>query len=350
MAVEERYQIEKEISSGPTGVVYAAYDETMGRKVALRRLFPEISHEKCVECRAIFNQIMGNLSVLRSPGLIQVIDGGLDEKGYYLVTELLNGPTLGERIAKEPLNLDQFSELAKSLLGTISELHSHNIYHTTISSQSIQSATDAVKGVRFKIVDLGLGALIRSLDPLRRARHYGLIEPVLMPPEYFEGKLPSQSLDLYSCGQLLFASLVGGHPLGELGMDETYDRLREGAFPDVQTFRKDVPVEISKWIAKMTAFSVDRRYSSVAAALEAFPRLESSKDVKLVRTTRRVSVVSPPRSTARHGYAAGSRKQVHPAIIQNRVPAGSLWLRAIGWLFFLGLVAAGLVYYYEIPL
>ncbi len=319
MSIDERYKIEDTLISGMSGVTYSAVDKTMGRLVAFRRLFPEIPHARCREVQPIFDQVFGNLSKMRSPGLIKVVDGGLDEQGYYLVTELLDGPLLGERLMKDPLKVDEFSELAKSLLSTISEFHSHNIFHTALSSKSVQLTSDPVKGVRFKIIDLGLAALIRSLDPKRRARHYGMIEPVLMPPEYFEGKLPSQSLDLYSCGQLLYASLAGGHPLGELGIDMTYRRLKQGSYPPVHAYRKDVPEEVGEWIQKMTAFSPKDRFPKVQDALEAFPEPKPVSNIKLVRTTRRV-MVAAKNTTGVYGVMGGAPLRTGPTYIQNRVP------------------------------
>ncbi len=230
---------------------------------------------------------MGSLSTLRSPGLIQVVDGGCDDEGFYQVVELLNGPLLSDTLTGSPMDLEDFEQFSKDLLATLEELHAHHLFHTGLSAQSIQLTKRTLGGQRYKLIDLGLTAIARSIRSERGARHYGLIEPALMPPEYFEGKTPSQQMDIFNCGQLFYAALVGGHPLAGLERDEIHRRVMEGDYPTIHEYRPELPIELSQWIEKMTAPDPADRFDSVREALKNRPNIPELA-IRLIEATQRV--------------------------------------------------------------
>lgn len=279
----------------------------MSREVAIRRLFEDVPIERCRELYPTFAQMMGKLSSLRSPGLIQFIDGGIDEVSIYQVVEMLDGSMLIDRLTEgEPFSLEEFEQFSKDLLSTMDEVHAHHLFHSTLSAQSIQMTKRTLGGQRYKIIDLGYSGLARTFTTEGKASAYGLVEPAFMAPEYFHGETPSQAMDQYNCGQLFYATLVGGHPFAGLENHEIIEKLEANQLPSVCAYREDIPEEIGQWIDKMSALHPADRYPSIKAALADRPNIPELK-IKLMATNkikyhaqRSITKPSAPPPTIQH--------------------------------------------------
>ena len=95
---EERYEIIKLLGKGRTGGVYEAEDSTLGRKVALRRFFAQTSDVEVDVYKEDFEKVAHSLSALQHPNLLRVYDAGVDGDGAYIISQLLKGETLHDKI------------------------------------------------------------------------------------------------------------------------------------------------------------------------------------------------------------------------------------------------------------
>src|SRR5687767_12081247 len=111
------YKITAEIGAGGMGVVYRAHDSRLGRDVAVKVSAERFSERFEREARAV--------AALNHPNICTLHDVGPD----YLVMELVEGPTLAERIVEGPLPLDEAITIARQIAAALDAAHERGIVH-----------------------------------------------------------------------------------------------------------------------------------------------------------------------------------------------------------------------------
>src|SRR6516225_7796826 len=134
------YDILMPIGSGGMGEVYRARDPRMGRDVAIKVSAERFSDRFEREVRAVAS--------LNHPNICQVYDVGLN----YLVMELVEGPTLAERIKGGPLPLDEALPIARQIADALEAAHEKGIVHRDLKPANIKITPDGV----VKVLDFGL--------------------------------------------------------------------------------------------------------------------------------------------------------------------------------------------------
>ena len=172
--VAGRYRLGERIGRGGMADVFRADDELLHRPVALKvfRLDTPAGQDR----RRIDAEVR-ILAALRHPGLVTVFDAGsVDEPGgespSYLVMELINGPTLGDRLADGPLTAEQTSQLGADLSTTLSYIHASGVVHRDIKPANILLDTEGVGEAAFsaKLTDFGIARLLDSTRYLPQPR------------------------------------------------------------------------------------------------------------------------------------------------------------------------------------
>lgn len=223
--LEGRYTILARLGEGSMGAVYRAKQHAMGREVAIKILRGDRAADESAKARFL-REARAN-SLLASPNTVTVFDFGESETGeFYLAMELLEGESLGERLARlgrlpVPLAVDA----ARQALRSLSEAHAKGIIHRdlkpdnlffarvlTASSSSPGEAHEEI----MKVLDFGIAKMLRDED-----HPMGVIEtqagtvfgtPRYMSPEQAQGKPLDPRTDLYSLGVILYQMLTGRAP------------------------------------------------------------------------------------------------------------------------------------------
>jgi serine/threonine-protein kinase len=192
------YVLRERIGAGGMGEVYRATDPRLSRDVAVK-LMREGADLKRFEGEA------RAAAQLNHPNIIAVLDVGTHEGIPYLVTELLEGETLRERL-KRPFTPSEVVEAARQLLGGMSAAHARGIVHRDLKPENVFVTKDG----RFKILDFGIARAEGTAHQGTQTATGAVVGTVgYMAPEQVRGLPADARADLFAFGCILY-ELVGG--------------------------------------------------------------------------------------------------------------------------------------------
>src|SRR6266566_6520639 len=210
------YQILMPVGAGGMGEVYRARDTKLGRDVALKVLPPVFAADP--ERLARFRREAQVLASLNHPGIAAIY--GLEESDgvLALVMELVEGPTLAERIAQGPVPLEEALPIARQIAEALEYAHERGVVHRDLKPANVKLTADG----QAKVLDFGLAKAL-SNDPASgdnpadsptltmRATQAGIImgTAAYMSPEQARGKTVDKRADIWAFGVVLYEMLTG---------------------------------------------------------------------------------------------------------------------------------------------
>jgi serine/threonine-protein kinase len=266
------YAITAPLAAGGMGEVYRARDTELGRDVAIKVLPESFTSDAARVAR--FEQEAKTLAALNHPNIAQIY--GLERSGATtaLVMELVEGPTLFERIATGPLGVDEALGIAAQIAGALEGAHERGIVHRDLKPANIKLRPDGT----VKVLDFGIA---KALDP-RQISGPGpaaLTTPAMtevgmvlgtaayMSPEQARGKAVDQRADIWAFGCVLYEMLTGKSAFLGDDVTSTLARVLEVA-PNWAALPSRVPAAV-------------RRTLELCLEKDARKRLADMRDVRL---------------------------------------------------------------------
>ena len=266
------YDIVAPLGAGAMGEVYRARDTKLNRDVALKVLPERFAIDPDRSAR--FRREAQLLATLNHPNIGAIF--GLDEStsAQALVLELVDGPTLADRIARGPIPLDEALPIARQMAEALEAAHAKGIIHRDFKPANIKTARDGV----VKVLDFGLAKVWDgapqsdpSASPRLTATDVGggaiLGTPTYMSPEQARGQALDRRTDIWSFGCVLYEMLTGRAPFAGDTISDTLAAILERE-PDWTILPADTPVPIRRLLRR--CFEKDRKR-----------RLESASDARL---------------------------------------------------------------------
>ena len=208
------YDVTALIGEGGMGQVYQATDTKLNRQVALK-ILPE-AFATDPDRLARFQREAQVLASLNHPGIAAIY--GLEESDgtRALVLELVEGPTLADRIAKGPIPVDEALPIAKQIAEALEAAHEAGVIHRDLKPANIKVREDGT----VKVLDFGLAKALDTTpqgDPSQSptltaaATQMGVIMGTLayMSPEQARGRTVDKRADIWSFGVVLYEMLTG---------------------------------------------------------------------------------------------------------------------------------------------
>ena len=271
-----RYEIRSKIGEGGMGEVYRAYDEAMHREVAIKVLPAELSADK--ERLARFEQEAQTAGSLNHPNILVIHHIETHEGAPYIVSELLEGETLRERMGGVALSQRKAIDYGLHIAHGLAAAHEKGIVHRDLKPENVFITKDG----RVKILDFGLAKLTgpesgqtQTEVPTRRVNtDPGVVMGTVgyMSPEQVRGRSADHRSDIFSFGAILYEMLSGRRAFrGESTADTISAILREDP-PDLSTTNRGVNPALERVVNHCLEKSPEERFNSardLAFALEA---------------------------------------------------------------------------------
>jgi len=281
------YRVLEQIGAGGMGIVYRAHDERLERDVALKVLPPGTLAEEAVRRR--FRKEALTLSQLNHPNIASVYDFDTQDGVDFLVMELIQGETLGEKLAAGALGEKEISRLGTQLAQGLAAAHEQGVVHRDLKPGNLRLTSDG----RLKILDFGLATLRRperaDASTVSMTETRGLAGTLpYMAPEQLRGEKADARSDIFSAGVVLYEMATGRRPFAQPA-----DTLLNPP-PAPSAANKKVSAGLEGIILKALDKEPERRY-------------QSSREVAvdLERLTAPVAV-SAPRRRLRWWWAAAA--------------------------------------------
>jgi len=276
------YQILAPLGAGGMGEVYRASDPRLGREVAIKVL-PAVFSQDADRLKR-FEQEARAAGVLNHPGITAVYDIGSADGAPYIVTELLEGETLRQRIATGPVPVRKAIDYAVQIAKGLAAAHEKGIVHRDLKPENLFLTRDG----RVKILDFGLAKL--KSEPAETGGQTDLqtmsgTQPGVvlgtmgyMSPEQVRGRPADRRSDLFAFGAILYEMLSGQKAFRGDTAADTITAILSKEPPELSQTNKEIHPGLDRIVRHCLEKNPEERFESardVAFDLEALSSVSS---------------------------------------------------------------------------
>ncbi|MCB1233688.1 MAG: serine/threonine protein kinase [Verrucomicrobiae bacterium] len=281
----QRYEIREEIGKGGLGAVYKAFDTQLQREVAMKRVLTT-EHATEEEVQAAATKLIAEaqtLSSLNHPNIVTVFDVGQDEKGGFVVMELLKGETLDETIERGVLTQEDFVEIVMQTMEALIAAQASNVLHRDLKPTNVMVIWQPSGKFQTKILDFGLAKFSKSPSVQTMDQEDAVMGSIyFMAPEQFERAELDARSDLYQMGCVYYHALTSQYPFrGETAPQVMNAHLQHRVTP-LEKLRPDLSPSICQWVMWLINREMENRPADAREALERFPRNPEAPDAQPV--------------------------------------------------------------------
>jgi serine/threonine-protein kinase len=247
------YRVAEPIGSGGMGEVYRATDTNLKRDVAIK-LLPQAFVDDADRV-ARFQREAEALAALNHPNIAQIHGLERSDGSTALVMELIEGPTLADRIAQGPILADDALGIARQVAEALEAAHGRSIVHRDLKPANIKVRPDGT----VKVLDFGIATAPESPTATSGRRSPAHLTPALteagillgtaayMSPEQARGRPVDERADIWAFGCLLYEMLTGQPAFGGEDVTSTLARVLERE-PDMGSIPKTVSPAVRRTI------------------------------------------------------------------------------------------------------
>ncbi len=209
------YKVISRLGKGGMGEVYLAEDTRLARKVALKFLSQELVGDNWAK-RQLVKEAQA-VAMLDHPNICSVYGIEESDEHSFIVMQYVEGETLADLIRKQSIIPDQVVELARQIVGALTEAHAHGIIHRDIKPGNIM----VTKSGQVKVLDFGLAKTIQQkhsvdgrLNSVSNLSQTGIVQGTIayMSPEQLRGETLDYRSDIFSVGTVLYEIMSGTNP------------------------------------------------------------------------------------------------------------------------------------------
>src|SRR5438309_8531530 len=279
------YHIEQRIGAGGMGEVYLASDMNVDRSAALKVLPAHLTDD--AERLRRFEREARAIAGLNHPNIMTIYEVGSADSTRYIASELIQGETLHQRLARGRIELNQAIEIAIQVASALAAAHSAGVVHRDIKPENIMRRPDGY----VKVLDFGIAKLAEQEVPatLPTDEALLLVETNLgsvlgtvryMSPEQARGAHVDKSTDIWSLGVVLYEMVTGQPPFtGDTPSDVMFAILEKEP-PPLTNYVAHAPGELQQIISKTLRKDRGQRYHSAHELLQALKGFRHKLEVE----------------------------------------------------------------------
>src|SRR5216683_1690798 len=262
------YEILSLLGAGGMGEVYRARDARLDRIVAIKVLPASFSadHDRMQR----FAQEARAAAALNHPNILSIFDIGDDHGSPYVVSELLEGETLRERLRSGALSSRKAIDYGLQVARGLAAAHERGITHRDLKPENLFVTNDG----RVKILDFGLAKLrpqrsesvSSEIDTRRQITDPGTVMGTVgyMSPEQVRGHEADHRSDIFSFGAILYEMLSGQRAFRRETMAETMTAILKEEPPELSETNAKISLALEKIVRRCLEKKPERRFHSAS--------------------------------------------------------------------------------------
>ncbi len=289
-----RYEIVAKIGAGGMGEVYRALDPNLGREVALKILPDRFRDEPGRLSR--FEKEVRAVGAIDHPNILAVHDFGVHDNRPYLVSELLDGADLEQRMSSGDVTVRRALELAVEVAEGLAAAHSRGIIHRDVKPANVFVTVDG----HAKILDFGVAKLMSDVDSVTQASTGTAVTatqdgamvgtPAYMSPEQIRGDRIDHRTDIWSFGAVLYEMLAHRRPFDADSTVQLALAIQSADPPPLSGTDRPLPPALEGVVQRCLAKRPEERFASahdIALILRSILDSPSRSDVEPAARRRR---------------------------------------------------------------
>ena len=276
-----RYRVLRLLGEGGMGRVYAAYDERLDRRIAIKVLHHDVTETS----RARVEREAKAMAKLTHPNVVQVYEAGEDEGEIHIAMEFVDGETVDSWLQEDRPWREVLAVFLQAGEG-LAAAHSAGMIHRDFKPQNVMLESLDSARQRVLVLDFGLARLLDDLpsaeglppestitaertttDPRLTATGNLLGTPAYMAPEQFENTDVGPASDQFSFCVALWEGLYGARPFNSSSLAELSTALVDGRPPEPPD-STSVPTWVSRAVVRGLSPNPDDRWPSLRALLD----------------------------------------------------------------------------------
>jgi Tol biopolymer transport system component/predicted Ser/Thr protein kinase len=261
------FEIQSLLGSGGMGEVYRARDSRLDRTVAIKIIPASFSSDSIRRQR--FQREARAISALQHPNICTLYDVGQQDGADYLVMEYLEGETLGARLSKTRLSIEQVLTYGIEIANALDAAHARGIVHRDLKPGNIflTSRGDC------KVLDFGLARMETDVSPeaptitrmdLLTSPGAAVGTMAYMSPEQARGETLDHRTDIFSMGSVLYEMATGHLAFPRKTPAMTFKAILDETPAPPSQFNEALPQKLDEIIGKALEKDRDLRYQSAA--------------------------------------------------------------------------------------
>jgi serine/threonine protein kinase len=283
-----RYELGPRLGAGGMAEVFAGYDRSLDRQVAVKFLKADVRDPRA---RERFEHEARTAASFTHPNAVAVFDVGEDGARPFIVMEYVDGRNLAELLARDrPLLPAQAVSIAGQMLAALGAAHARGLVH-----RDVKPANVLVDGNGFvKLADFGIAKAITDATGALTLTGQVMGTPMYLAPEQAAGQPATPQSDLYSTGVVLYEMLAGSPPF--TGDTPVAIALAHQQAPVPPLDTQSVPPALIATLDRALAKDPAERFPDAESMRAALTTGSATKTAVLPTAARPVPADRPPRS------------------------------------------------------
>ncbi|MDB4956756.1 MAG: serine/threonine protein kinase [Myxococcales bacterium] len=294
------FKIVSRLGRGGMGEVFLAEQQSIGTKVAIKLLQPDISSD-AEHVQRFFNEARA-VSRIQHAGICKIFDVGFHEATgqAYLIMEYLEGESLTRRIARTGrVGRVELADIGRQIASVLDATHSAGITHRDLKPDNVFVVPDRElpSGERIKVLDFGIAKLTGTLAAVSPRTTGTMGTPAYMAPEQWgDASKVDGRADIYSLGCLAFEMACGRPPFLVTNIAEACAKHLHDPPPRVRSLEPALPRSLDALIDRLLAKAPADRPQSLRAIAQAFEAIGvGANEIALAPTVSTGKIPQAPR-------------------------------------------------------